>query len=670
MSVYSSLTVPASNPSSEWVGSKVDESGLSLSLAQKKEAAEIENALSVRIDVAPHDSSEDFDIRDRDTWTGNMDFVFSCIGYAVGLGNIWRFPYLCYMHGGGAFLVPYLLFATTVAMPLFLMEISFGQFASLSPITIWRICPLFKGLGYGMVIVCFEVCSYYNVILAWNFYYMFNCFSTTLPWTLCGQEWNTPNCTEGDGPNSEFCIGPNCTTAAEEYYDRMMLSRSSGVAEMGDMRWELLGYLALAWAVVFLCLFKGIHATGKIVYATALFPYVVLIALLIRGLTLDGAMDGIVYYISPDFHKLLQPHVWSAAASQIFYSMGAAWGVLITMSSYNKFNNNVLSDTAIVPAVNYATSVFAGFCVFSILGFMAKQSGKKVEDVVASGFGLAFIAYPEAAGKMPAGNVWALAFFVMIFTLGLDSQFSMFETMTSAFIDEYPRFRDRKGLITISMILLEFAVGALYVTEGGIYLVNLVDTYSGTFSVMVISILEGIVISWIYGVDRFCKDIELMIGRRPPIAFKYMWKYFTPTITLAIYVLGMTLLESISYHGVPYPIWGIVLGFLIGFVSLIPIPVMMVVSILQEEGPIIVRIKKLLLPTISYGPVLPDNYKRYVATLTNNELKRSSQKYSRRVSTMTDVEKRCLSIRRHSTCSTARNSQRNSLALQGETALV
>jgi len=108
----------------------------------------------------------------RGTWTGKLDFILSCIGYAVGLGNIWRFPYLCYRNGGGAFLIPYFTFLVICGMPLFMLEICFGQFGSLGPISIWRVCPLFKGLGYGMAIIAGIVVIYYNVIISWTIYFV------------------------------------------------------------------------------------------------------------------------------------------------------------------------------------------------------------------------------------------------------------------------------------------------------------------------------------------------------------------------------------------------------------------------------------------------------------------------------------------------------------------
>lgn len=387
----------------------------------------------------------------RGNWTGKMDFLLSCVGFAVGLGNIWRFPYLCYRSGGGAFLIPYVIFLVLCGMPLFFLETTYGQFASLSPITVWRMSPLFKGVGYGMVIISGIVCVYYNIIITWTIYYLYMCFRAVLPWSTCDNDWNTETCylrnksnetsmysniTNGNSSvwNETLTLvgqvivnGTNSTqekktTASEEFWQRHVLQITKGIEDIGIIRWELLICLAIAWILVFLCLCKGVKSSGRVVYVTATFPYLVLVILLVRGVTLPGAAEGIKFYLIPQWDKLATFKVWGDAAVQIFYSVGMAWGGLITMASYNKFNNNVYRDAMIVPLINCGTSVFAGLVIFSVLGFMAHETGTKIEDVVTQGPGLTFVAYPEAVAKLPISPLWAVLFFLMLFTIGLDSQ--------------------------------------------------------------------------------------------------------------------------------------------------------------------------------------------------------------------------------------------------------
>merc|ERR1712154_246737 len=211
---------------------------------------------------------------------------------------------------------------------------------------------------------------------------------------------------------------------SEDYYKRTMLGlkEDTSWSNMGGLKADLVGCLAAAWLIVCLCLIKGVQSSGKVVYFTALFPYFVLLILLIRGATLDGAYDGILFYVYPTKDKLeglLNVKVWAAAATQIFYSLGPSFGGLITLASYNKFSNNCHRDAILIAFSNCATSIFAGFVIFSIVGFMAKQSGVSVEDAIASGTGLAFIASPEAVTQMPFPPIWSFLFFTMLITLGL-----------------------------------------------------------------------------------------------------------------------------------------------------------------------------------------------------------------------------------------------------------
>ncbi|RUS89267.1 hypothetical protein EGW08_002941 [Elysia chlorotica] len=586
-------------------------------LSPPEVSSEMRQSDSSREDVGLEDEKED--IKQRENWTGKLDFVLSCIGFAVGLGNIWRFPYLCYASGGGAFLFPYMVFLGVCGLPLFFLETSYGQFASLSPITVWRLCPLFKGIGYGMVIISGIVCVYYNIIITWTFYYLFAAMRATLPWSTCGNSWNTELCTD-KAKNASVPDSGNTTavrTASEEFWEFNVLERSAGLENFGGLRWPLFGCLCLAWFIVFLCLCKGVKSSGKVVYVTATFPYLVLSILLIRGLTLPGAMHGIKWYLVPQWDKLASFKVWGDAATQIFFSVGMAWGSLITLASYNKFSNNVFRDAMIVPCINCFTSVFAGLVIFSVLGFMSDSTGLPIEKVVTQGPGLIFIVYPEAVAKMPISHFWAILFFLMIFTIGLDSQFGMFETMTSAFIDEYPGFlRKKKVLFTAFMCFLEFCIGIPMVYEGGIYLLTLMDWYSSCFSLMLLSLTECLVISWIYGVDRFMKDIKLMIGVRPSPYWKYMWKYITPAIVLFIWTFSLNQLQRVTLDKYRYPDWSIVLGWGFALCSVIPVPICAVVAIYEEKsGTLLQKILKLIQPAASFGPSQAKDKERYLASL-------------------------------------------------------
>uniref|UniRef100_A0A3B4WRY5 Transporter n=1 Tax=Seriola lalandi dorsalis TaxID=1841481 RepID=A0A3B4WRY5_SERLL len=251
-----------------------------------------------------------------ETWTRQMDFIMSCVGFAVGLGNVWRFPYLCYKNGGGVFLIPYLLIVFVGGIPIFFLEIALGQFMKAGSINVWNIAPLFKGLGYASMVIVFFCNTYYIMVLAWGFYYLIKSFTSNLPWSSCDNPWNTPSCIEifhhQDCKNSSFAnvtVAGNMTCVVFSLCRNKVLNISSGLDEPGHMNWELMLCLMVVWVLVYFCVWKGVKSTGKIVYFTATFPYVVLIILLVRGVTLPGAYDGIMYYIKPDWSKLGEAQV-------------------------------------------------------------------------------------------------------------------------------------------------------------------------------------------------------------------------------------------------------------------------------------------------------------------------------------------------------------------------
>jgi len=529
---------------------------------------------------AEHNSDEAAKVaegEEREQWGSQIEFLLSCIGYCVGLGNVWRFPYLAYDNGGGAFLIPYLIMLVICGIPLFFMELSFGQFCGLGPVTAWGAVPIFKGIGFGMVVVSFLVCVYYNVIISWSLYYLFASFQSRLPWTQCDQWWN----------NQSRC-DLNITTTAEDYWNNRVLriNQSDGLGDPGKVLWDQALCLLLSWIIVFLCLAKGVKGTGKVVYFTATFPYLILLILLVRGCTLEGALDGIIYYVRPQWDELKKPAVWTAAATQIFYSLGVSFGGLLTFASYNKFKNNIYRDTLIVSIGNCATSIFAGFVIFSIIGHMAFKQGKKVENVIDSGPGLAFVAYPSAVALLPAPQLWSILFFFMLLTLGLDSQFAMLETVVTGLMDEFPRFfKGRKMFLTLGISIVCFLLGLLIVTEGGMYWFNLYNNYSAWYGLLVLALCMCLAINIGYGFfftykGRFNDDIKMMLGFEPNWYFKITWNFVTPlTLLLLIISSGITFAET--DFGEKYSKWGNNLGLCMSVSCAVVVPIYMIVVVIK-----------------------------------------------------------------------------------------
>uniref|UniRef100_A0A5S6Q8P2 Transporter n=1 Tax=Trichuris muris TaxID=70415 RepID=A0A5S6Q8P2_TRIMR len=571
----------------------------------------------------------------RGQWSKKLDYLLSMIGYSVGLSNIWRFPYLCYQNGGGAFLIPYVFFLLLCGLPLFFLEAAVGQFTSRSAATMWSICPLFKGVGWATIVITLIVSTYFNVIIAYGLMFLFESLTSgPLPWSSCGHWWNTAECLDynnvtiysahlryrawlvnGSEADMEdvFLLFHNRTikSPSEEFFYNRVLKISSGIEHMDGLVMHLVPCLFVSWLITMACLVKGVKSSGKVVYFTATFPYFLLTVLLVRGLTLDGAYTGIMYYVKPNFTRLLEPRVWSDAAFQVFFSLGPGWGGLITMGSYNRFDNNCLRDSYFLPLIMELTSFYAGFVVFSVIGFMAHVTGKKVDEVVSEGPGLAFITYPEVVSRMPLSQLWSALFFFMVLTVGVDSVFVMVETAITAAHDEL-LLRDKSQIkrvyILIVGCLAMFLTGFLFITKGGIYLLHLVDQYCAFITVIVICILELLSFAWFYGAERLLSDFEFMIKRKLSPVWAINWRFSTFTVVIAIFFVSVFQYSTDFRMGdsYKYPLWSIGIGWFITCLSFGMIPVYMAYKLLVTPGATFKeRWRKCTTPTKSWGPSNP-----------------------------------------------------------------
>jgi len=581
-----------------------------------------ENSDSVNSENVEVESQDQEKAKSRGQWGGQIEFILTLIGYAVGLGNIWRFPYLCFKNGGGAFLIPYFGTLALVGLPLFYMEVAFGQFASLGPTKIWTINPLFRGLGFATVMTNTLIGIYYNVIISWALYFLFSSMAAEVPWKTCDNSWNTNRCVQtADWKNisenytlpgtNETIPKADVKSPSEEFYYRGVLQLSEGIEHAGAVSWQLALCLLLAWILIFGVLIRGISSLGKVVYFTTLFPYILLTVMLIRGVTLEGAQEGIIYYLKPNFSRLADARVWSDAATQIFFSLSVASGGLIAMSSYNKFDNNCKRDSILVPIVNCATSFYGGFAIFSVLGYMAVQKGVSVDQVAASGPGLVFVVYPEALATMPVAPLWSILFFLMMITLGLSSMFSIVETFFVACEDEFPDFvtrpRWRNILFRACSIVVFYLFGLSMVTEGGFYVFALIDNYLGGFPLLIIGLLEIETICHIYGWKRFSEDVEMMIGKKPDIYLRVCLCVISPIILLATTIFmavqyGPPTLFSGAYV---YPSWSEAIGFLVIFLALGSIPVWWIYWLLKQGLWKLIKVN--CQPTENWKPALVEN---------------------------------------------------------------
>ncbi|XP_064612062.1 sodium-dependent serotonin transporter-like [Liolophura sinensis] len=486
-------------------------------------------------------------------------------------------------------------------VPVFYMELALGQFQRVGCLTVWkRLCPLFKGAGYAIVVMASYVAFYYNTIIAWALYYFFSSMRLKVPWISCDNDWNTDNCTSFEDRKNTSLHTNYSVASSEEFYSRQVLEsfRADGLSDVGGIKWSIALCLAGVFVLVYFALWKGVKSSGKAVWVTATLPYLVLTVLMIRGCTLPGSHDGIVYYLTPQWEQLKNPRVWVDAAAQVFFSLGPGFGVLLALSSYNKFNNNCYRDAIITSGINCFTSFFAGFAVFSVLGFMSNVHHTPIDEVAGQGPGLIFVAYPEAISTLDGSVFWAIIFFIMLITLGLDTTFGGLESVITGVLDEWPALRKRRELFVLVLIIYCFLGGLSTTTYGGRYVVELLDSHAAPFSILLVVFLEIIAVSWIYGVRRFSGDVEAMLGFRPGIFWQVCWTVVSPVLILLLFVLSFISYNPPLYgKDDPFPDWAVGLGWMISASSLVCIPSYMFYRLVfVQKGSLKERITQSIVP--------------------------------------------------------------------------
>uniref|UniRef100_A0A8C2BBN2 Transporter n=1 Tax=Cyprinus carpio TaxID=7962 RepID=A0A8C2BBN2_CYPCA len=499
----------------------------------------------------------DLSPEERGQWANKIEFLLTVAGAIIGLGNVWRFPYLCYKNGGGKYQ---------------------------GGITCWRkICPLFEGMGYASQIIIVYGSITYIIIIVWAFLYLFSAFSVELPWASCNNLWNTGTFV------SQLTVLLYCSNAFCVFSHRV-LQLSSGIHHLGTVRWDLALILLLVWILIYFCIWKGVKSTGKVaVYFTATFPYVMLLILLLRGVTLPGAVNGIHYYMYPDLTRLADPQVWMDAGTQIFYSYAICLGYLSSLGSYNKYNNNCYRDSFYLCLLNSGTSFLGGFAIFSVLGHMAQEQGVDISLVAESGPGLVFIVYPQAVTLLPLPQFWAVCFFIMIILLGLDSQFVGLESIMTSVTDIFPtvlRRGFRRELLLLGICLVCYLMGLFMITEGGLYIIQLFDHYvcSGA-TLLFLATCQSVAIGWVYGADRFYENIEDMIGYKPWPMMKYCWLYVTPSVCIGTFIFSLVKSSPLKFNNTyMYPWWAYGLGWFLAASSLSLIPINMIYKLYMGKG--------------------------------------------------------------------------------------
>lgn len=463
----------------------------------------------------------------RGQWGTRTGFILAAIGSAVGLGNIWRFPYMVAEMGGGAFMIVYLIAMLTAGIPIMILEFSIGHKTEKSaPGALKALNPSWEWLGWLQVFTCFAIVIYYSVIIAWSLSY--GVFS------LQGLKWGT------DTAN---------------FFNNEYLKLNEGFSLSG-FNWGVAIPLIIVWAVILFSVIGGIK--DGIEKANKIFMpllAILIIVILIRGITLEGAAAGLNYMFKPDFSKLLNPQIWISAYGQVFYSMSVAFGIMITYSSYLPRKSDIANNAFITGFADSSFSLMAGMTVFSIMGYMSMEQGKTVAEVAGSGgIGLAFIVFPQAINSLPGLNgIFGMVFFLVLAFAGITSAISLTEVVISSFID---KFHYNRKKVSVIIICIQVCVSMLYATGSGLYFLDIVDAFLNNYNIVLSGLIELLLVVWVYKIGSLKQYINELSEIRVGIWWDFCLKFLTP-VFLAV-MLSLKLINDFKTPYGGYPTWALV----------------------------------------------------------------------------------------------------------------
>ncbi|HAX72392.1 MAG TPA: sodium-dependent transporter, partial [Firmicutes bacterium] len=481
----------------------------------------------------------------RDRWNSRSTFILAAIGSAVGLGNAWRFPGIAYQNGGGAFLIPYVIALLTAGIPLLALELAIGKkFQAGAPTAFRSLNKKFEWIGWWGVGTAFCITAYYSVVLAWVINYVG--LSLTSPW-----------------------INKSSSTI----FLADVLNISPGMFELGGFSPFVLLALIIGWLCIWYCIRNGVASVGSVVKYTVILPIILLVVLIVRAITLPGAFEGLKYYLVPDWSALLDVNVWAAAYGQIFFSLSILFAIMVAYGSYLNKDAEVTKDALIIGFADAGISFLSGFAAFGTLGYLANVSGTSIADMKHTGIMLAFVTYPEALAQMPGGKVgvilFSLVFFIMLFTLAIDSAFSIVEAVITALVD---KFGWDKKKTTLWTCVAGFLSSLIFATKAGLYWLDIVDHFVNDFNLIAIGLCECVAVGWIYGAPK----LRAYLNSNTDFKYGKWWdvciQYICPLVFLFISVTYLINNILNPYDG--YPLtnllvagWGAVaLTFVFGLV--------------------------------------------------------------------------------------------------------
>ncbi|MGF1759790.1 sodium-dependent transporter [Photobacterium sagamiensis] len=455
----------------------------------------------------------------REQWGSRTGFILAAVGSAIGLGNIWRFPYMAYENGGGAFFIPYLFAMISAGIPFMIMEFTLGhKLRSAAPRAFSKLGGKLEWLGWFQVFIAAVIAVYYVAVIGWAISYLG--FSFTQSW--------------GADTNAFF------------FSEYLQLGDNSPT-KLGNLQTHIAIPMILAWGITFAAIFTGVK--GGIERASKIMMpllFIMVVGLITRVVFLPGALDGLNYLFQPDFSKITDPSVWSAAYGQIFFTLSVGFAIMIAYSSYLPEKSDINNNAFMTVLINCGFSITAGVLIFAVLGYMAQDQAKPLTEVVSAGVGLAFVTIPAAINLLPAPYILGPLFFLALVVAGLSSHISIIEAVTSAVIDKLNWSRKKAASIVCGV---GFAVSMAFATSGGLLLLDLVDYFINNVALLASCLVELVVIGWLLkmaDIREYANNVsEFNIGKW----FEVCIRFLSPAMLALILVTNLSNTLTDGYGG-------------------------------------------------------------------------------------------------------------------------
>lgn len=468
---------------------------------------------------------------ERSSWASRTTFILAAIGSAVGLGNAWRFPGLVSKHGGGAFLVIYLVALFAIGIPLLMMELSVARkFHKGAGESLRGINKKAEFVGWAATANAFVIVTYYAVVFAWVL------LMAAFAYKFAGM------------------TGDSATA-------------SNLFASITQTTWDVKGYsiplpvlvsMGAAWALIYYCIRNGAHSVGKVVKYTVFLPIILLIIMAIKGCMMPGAMEGIQKLFIPDVTAFKDPSLWIDAIGQVFYSLSIMMSIMFAYGSYLSEEANIAVDAIVIAVSDAAVSILSGIVMFSTMGGVGL-----LDSITASGVATAFIVYPQAIVNLTSSGIvnaiFGFIFYLMLVTLAIDSAFSIVEGVSASVSD---KFKLNPKKTTQGICIIAAVISLLYATKAGVAWLDIVDNWTNQFNLIIIGIMECIAIGWCFDIRKVLQQLN-----RNTVNFKmpYWWfanaiRFVAPIALSILFVWNIYSLFFIKGGHYGYALWAELLG--------------------------------------------------------------------------------------------------------------